>query len=354
MTIHHLPQCHQQLVHGEVAMPHAPTVVLAHGQRFIPQHYLRYQHNVQSIQQLVSEIDYANNVPLFAAEDEQGMYLQVGLIGRENYDRHHHVRPQKLVYGRKWRINSDTPTSEIVQTVFLAIKKAREHEVRELLTIVDSQTVKTSTPFSNHHDLPLLAHHCDVVMNAATEPKQLDETLVRAYLQDVRFGERAIELVGVEQRRNGQYLVDLALGALPLARQVEGDMNEYDGAAFTLVLTKTTRAALLYALMDALIAYSDNHVEDHFSYQGYQRFSRENDPAQIATLSIASRPYARDARNTAFNSGFKQSNYEVDASRVPHIGAGKLAQKNRAMIAAFADLQGHLPFDYSPKQHQHY
>lgn len=353
MTIHHLPQSHQQLVQGEVAMPHAPVVVLAHGQRFIPQHYLRYQHTALSIQQLVSDIDYAHNTPIFAAEDAQGMYIQVGLVGRENYDRHHHVRPQKLVYGRKWRINSDTPTSEIVQTVFLAIKKAREHEVRELLTLVDEQTAKTSTPFSNHHDLSLLAHHRDSVIQASTAPQLLDEERISSYLQNVRFGERDIEILGVEQRRNGSYLVDLALGQLPLARQVEGDMAEYEGATFTLILTKTTRAALLYALMDALIVHSDLHVENHFSYQGYLRFSHNNDPAQIAALSITSRPYARDARNHLFSAGFRHANYEIDASRVPHIGTGKLAQKNSLVIDSFTDLQGHLPMGYLSEQRQY-
>ena len=44
------------------------------GHHFIPQHYLRYQHTAESIQQIISEIDYADNVLLFAAADITGMY----------------------------------------------------------------------------------------------------------------------------------------------------------------------------------------------------------------------------------------------------------------------------------------
>ena len=352
MTVHYLHRHQQpcaalaQPLLGESAMAHAPAVVLANGHRFIPQHYLHYQHTVDSIQQIVSDIDYADHVPLFAGEDNSGMYVQVGLIGRENYDRGHHLRPQKLVYGRKWRINSDTPTSEIIQTVFLAIKKAREHEVRELLTLVDQHTGKTSTPFSNHQDLPLLANNRELVLNTLGAGVPLNEWVVRDYLQGVRFGERGLDVMNVEQRHNGDYLVDLALGGLPLARQVEGDMSEFDGIELTLVLKQTRRSALLYALIDALVMHSDLHVEAHFSYQGYHRFSRDNDPAHIAGLSIASRPYARDARNATFNAGFKASNYDVDASRTPDIGAGKLAAKNQQLLAQFFSLQGHMPTGY--------
>ena len=350
MTIHHLPQLQHtaltQLVQGESAMANAPCVSLANGYRFIPQHYLRYQHTAESIQQIISEIDYADNVLLFAAADITGMYVQVGLIGRENYDREHHVRPQKLVYGRKWRINSDTPTSEIIQTAFLAIKKAKEHEVRELLTLVDKASSKVSTPFSNHLDLPLMTKNKDFLQSRQLKTSELNVRLVAEFLEGVTFGERQIVVDLVELRRQSQYLVDVSLGELPLARQAEGHKDEFEGATFTLILSDASRAALLYALMDALIAHSDNHVESHFRYQGYQRFSRNNDPEKIAALSIASRPYARDSLNTLFNTGFKKSNYDTDAARVPDIGVGQLAAKNIARIAAFMDLQGHMPLRY--------
>ena len=350
MTIHHLPQLQHtaltQLVQGESAMANAPFVTLANGHHFIPQHYLRYQHTAESIQQIISEIDYADNVLLFAAEDVNGMYVQVGLIGRENYDREHHVRPQKLVYGRKWRINSDPPTSEIIQTAFLAIKKAKEHEVRELLTLVDKASSKVSTPFSNHLDLPLMTKNKDFLQSRQLKTSELNIRLVAEFLEGVTFGERKIVVDLVEQRRQSQYLVDVSLGELPLARQAEGHKDEFEGATFTLILSDATRSALLYALMDALNAHSDNHVENHFRYQGYRRFSRNNDPEKIAALSIASRPYARDSRNTGFNVGFKKANYDIDASRVPDIGTGRLAAKNSALIAGYAELQGHMPLGY--------
>ena len=104
-------------------MPQAPSVLLPNGNKVVPQHYLQFKQTLLSLREIINHIDEVPSTPIFADEDEQGMYIQVGLIGRENYDRGQYSRPHKLVYGRKWRIDSDTPTSEIIQTAFLAIKK---------------------------------------------------------------------------------------------------------------------------------------------------------------------------------------------------------------------------------------
>jgi len=343
------------IVLGESPMPYAPSVTLPNGQSHIPQHYLQYQHSAESIQRIVHDIDFSDNTPVFAGEDHQGLYIQVGLIGRENYDRLNSVRPQKLVYGRKWRINADTPTSEIIQTVFLAIKKAREHEVRELLTLKDQSTGKISTPLSNHHDLALMANNRELLL-ASTPTEAIDEDMnietIRRYFQGIQFGQRPIYVTDIEQRRKGQFIVDFKLGISTLARQLEGDLSEYDEAEFSVIVTKKNPSAMLYALMDTLISDSDQYVEEHFTYQGYARFSRRNDPAQISVLSIASRPYARDIHNQAFNPIFKQTNYDTDASRVPSIGTGKLASKNSALIGRYHELLGHMPVGYFLHTHQ--
>ncbi|HEX5360673.1 MAG TPA: hypothetical protein VFW49_06230, partial [Fluviicoccus sp.] len=120
---------------GETPMPQAPAVTLPNGAVAIPQHYLQYRQTADTVRALLADIDFDPHTLLFAAQDANGLYLQAGLVGRENYERGNTLRPRKLVYGRKWRIDADTPTSEVIQTAFLAISKAREHEVRELLTL---------------------------------------------------------------------------------------------------------------------------------------------------------------------------------------------------------------------------
>ncbi|QLI82517.1 hypothetical protein HZU75_13820 [Chitinibacter fontanus] len=344
MTLHTLNLTPHGL--GERVMPLAPTLTLRNGQRWVAQHYLRYQHTVESVSALLAQIDFDAHTPLFAGQDEQGVYVQVGLIGRENYDRSNTLRVHKLVYGRKWRIDADTPTSEIIQTAFLAIKKAREHEVRELLT-VRSRDGKTSAAFSNHHDLPLLAQQRDQLQAGNHRVATLDvAAAVQHQLASLRFAQRAIELVQVLELSAGRVLIDVQLGAAPLARQLEGDFPEFEQLALCVLLPAARLHELPYALMDALIEHSDRHVDETFRFRGFARFSRSNQIQAIADLSLQTRPYAHDLADVQFEQIFRANNYEVDASRAPALGEGELGRKNRQLINQYENLLGHLPRGY--------
>ncbi len=327
---------------GETPMPQAPAVTLPNGAVAIPQHYLQYRQTVDTVRALLADIDFDQHTLLFAGQDANGLYLQAGLVGRENYDRSNTLRPRKLVYGRKWRIDADTPTSEVIQTAFLAILKAREHEVRELLTLADPDSGRTSAAFSHHHDLPLMAAHPDQVLEFHRQPLRARHE-VEALVNTVHFAQRRFTVTGFEARGNGVLLVDLQLGEAPLARRVEGDQAEYDGLALTLLLREGHASELLYELMDALVRHSHRHVEEHFRFRGFSRFSRRTDPRRIAALSVRTRPYARDAANSRFMQVFSGLNYDTDRSRAPSMGTGPLAVKNRALLARFGKLQGHMP-----------
>ncbi|WP_156905396.1 hypothetical protein [Chitinibacter tainanensis] len=326
---------------GERVMPLAPLLTLPNGQRWVAQHYLRYQHTLQSVSALLAQIDFDAHTPLFAGQDAGGVYLQVGLIGRENYDRSNTLRAYKLVYGRKWRIDADTPTSEIIQTAFLAIKKAREHEVRELLTVRNAAG-QTSAAFSNHHDLPLLAQQ-----RSGLQPATKPAAGLTAELAALRFAQRRITLLQQVDLAGERVLLDLQLGPAPLARQLEGDLPEFAELAFSVILPRGAWAQLPYAIMDALIAHSDRHVDETFRFRGFARFSRANSIQAIAALSLHTRPYARDLADAQFAQIFRANNYEVDASRAPALGQGALAEKNQRLIGQFADLLGHLPQGYA-------
>ncbi len=324
-------------------MPQAPSVLLPNGNKVVPQHYLQFKQTLLSLREIINHIGEVPLTPIFADEDEQGMYIQVGLIGRENYDRGQYSRPHKLVYGRKWRIDSDTPTSEIIQTAFLAIKKAREHEVRELLTLKHIHTGRVSAPFSTHQDLPLMANNRDLLEPSYIHQEH-DISAIETLLESIHFGERIVHLVNTLIRKQNSIL-DFRLGRAPLARQHESDLNEFDDWEFSLLVESFNPSHFLYALMDKLIAQSDAMVAEEFSYKGFKRFSRDNDPAHIASLSIALRPYERDMSNHEFATGFRELNYQTDAGRVPRLGQGALADKNRQIILSVNDLLGHMPVD---------
>lgn len=329
---------------GEHVMPHAPWVRLPSGMDCIPQHYVTYQHDLASLTEIASRVSFDEHTLVFASQDNKGMYVQIGMIGRENFERGPSVRPRKLVYGRKWRIDSDTPSSEIVQTIYLAIKKAREHEVRELLTIREAQTGATSAALSNHQDLPLLAQNREWL----TKPQKHSATnqrRVQQILSGLRFAERTLQVSSLHFF-GGQAWVEVVAGSQPEARAEEGDLPEFNDLRLCVRFDPEQPHQLIYELMDALIQHSDRHVDETFCFDGFARFSRRIDPRLVAQLSIASRPYRRDQSNTTFYSGFQKANYETDASRAPQLGQGALAQRNRRLIQAHANLLGHMPRGY--------
>ena len=331
----------QACLPGERVMPHAPQVRLPSGMDCIPQHYVTYHHDLASLSKIASRVGFDAHTLVFASQDEHGMYVQIGLIGRENYDRGQAVRPRKLVYGRKWRIDADTPSSEIVQTIFLAIKKAREHEVRELLTVRDGQQGARSAALSNHLDLPMLVQQRPWLTHArATDTT--DAERVQHVLAGLRFAQRALHLHSLHFF-GGQAWVEVTLGEQAPARAEEGDLPEFDDLRLCVRFDASQPHQLIYELMDALIQHSDRHVDETFLFDGFARFSRQIDPRLLARLSIASRPYRRDQGNTHFYSGFLRANYDTDARRAPHLGAGALAQRNRRLIEAHPMLHGHMP-----------
>jgi hypothetical protein len=320
---------------GETPMPLAPCIALDNGERCIPQHHLQFSQTVETVSAVLGEIEALDDMLLFCGSDASGLYLQVGVIGPDTYDRAPE-RPQRLVYGRKWRIESYTPTSEVIQTALLAIKKACEHEVRELL-VFHGAGGKRATPFSTHGDLPLMAHYPELVAGVAEAPQP--ELL--QWLGALRFDGRAIRLVEMQVRRNGSVVLDLML-----ADGGEGRTPRYgfERTELTVVLPALERSALLHEIMGALILHSDRLVDEQFRYRGLARFSRALDPWRIAQLSIVTR--TRGPAHEAFEPLRQQANYEVDRQRVPSLGAGRLAEQNRQRLLRAGPLGGYMPLEW--------
>ncbi|WP_413701791.1 hypothetical protein ACLKMH_09745 [Psychromonas sp. KJ10-10] len=108
---------------GESVMPEAPTVQLKNGSFCIPQHYLTYEHTLESVEALICDIEYDERYVVFATQEKNEIYIQVGVVGHDNYVKKSSQKELKLLFGRKWRVEPELPTSEIIQSVFLAIKK---------------------------------------------------------------------------------------------------------------------------------------------------------------------------------------------------------------------------------------
>ena len=320
---------------AEIPMPGAPAVKLDNGDSCIPQHYLKYEHSLKSVQEIVSHIEFSKKYPVFVCEDECGLYVQVGVIGHDNYKRGA-GQPLKIVYGRKWRVEANLPTAEVVQTVFLALKKAREHEVRELLTLKCVVSGHVSTPFNNHHDIVFMAQNREFFEPRESRMRS-DETLagrICACLGALRFDGRGFVFIDVEECRNGSILVDVDLSGKAV------NMPEISGR-LSILVRDFNENELLYGLMEEFLRLSDRHVDEHFKYLDFARFSRKQSIARIGEMSILLRN--QDLSGTDFDKTFFDMNYEVDATRVPKLGEGVLADKIREDLRSFGVLDGQLP-----------
>jgi len=162
----------QLFLKEEAPIQGAPVISLPSSEKCIPQHYLQFKHTYESVSELIKRISFAQNYKIHVGRSDHNIYIQVEIISHENYDRGDKKRELKKVYGRKWRVEKNLPTSEILQTCYLALEKAREHELRELLTIKDKDNCKSSAALSNHIDLPLIVREYSRLINTNSKENQ--------------------------------------------------------------------------------------------------------------------------------------------------------------------------------------
>lgn len=341
------------LLPGETALPKAPAVVLDDGTNCIPQHYLSYQHTKQSVEAIIAEIDFDPKYILFVDEDNASIFIQVGIIGKDNYQAFDEQQSEKIVYGRRWRVEPQLPSSEIIQTAFLALVKAREHEIRELfkyktINTVDTNGVtkfNTTSPFSCHHDLPLIA------MSQATNTNGpqaiLNKESLQLFCTQIRYDHARFILQDVSSLANGQLL--LALNIVPDMRTQLPELlslganNTSPKIVSHILIDSATEDSLMYGLMDFVLQLSNRFAEEHFKFKGFARFSRKQSIQKISVLSARTRVTNPHKHDEDFVNAFANANYETDNTRVPKIRAGKLGNKIKAQLNKFDIKYGILP-----------
>lgn len=322
------------LLPGEVALKDAPHYQISHNQQCIPQHYLKYNHNLSSVEQLIMDIEYNDQYPIFVSEDQGGLYLQVGIIGHDNYRAVHDNPKAKIVYGRKWRVEPQLPTSEIIQTAMLALKTAREHEIRELFRMtVDN---KSTTPFNNHHDLPLLSQNQSYLTQS---PQTHSWQELQQALDVITYDHASFFIHHIQSLSSNKCVVELEVLTDDKTKLPELLHLQY----LSLVLNLCDSNELLFELMSQLIYLSNRHVEEHFQYAGTCRFSRSLQVDRIAELSMNTRQLHKKNELSEFTKQWQSANYETDLTRVPEVKSPALAQKIKARLDNFQPLDGVLP-----------
>lgn len=317
-----------KLLNGETPIKNAPVIDLSNGEQCIPQHYLKYTHSRKTVESIICDVEYSHQYPIFVCEDASGIYLQIGIIGQDNYGSESHRAQSKIVYGRKWRIEPQLPTSEIIQTAFLALKCAREHEVRELLRFHHDGGI--TTPFNTHHDLPLICQNVDLVNHDSHADDEFD-------LSYIRYDHAMLQLADIKQIHADKWLIEIDL--LP---HNDSQLPEIYPRKLHLLIDRLDMNEVYYALMAELLNLSHRHIDENFKYNGAARFSHNNSILAMANLSSTTRKRPQGLADD-FDEDFSELNYETDVSRVPTLYKGKLGKKIATSLAQFDFLTGILP-----------
>ena len=284
------------------------------------------------MEQIVLDIEYAPRFPIFVGQQEDSIYLQVGIVGYDNYQA---SEPElKIVYGRKWRVEPQLPSSEIIQTAFLAIQKAREHEIRELLSI--SHHGHKTTPFNNHHDLPLMAQQ-SATLSSLNKRDLLHDgpSHVATWLNNVKYDGAQFSIIELAQRSNGSWLLDFEVHP-----EKNTSLEELYPRQGCLLLDNLHANTLYFALMDTLLSWSNSHVEENFRFQGFARFSRKNCVTAISELSVITRQREAKKIQDDFTQQFTVNNYETDQTRIPQLAEGPLKTKITQQLRALKVKHG--------------
>ena len=339
------------LLVGESRIKNAPSVMLDNGQMCVPQHFLTFEHNKASVESVVLDIEYDERFIVFVGEQQNQVYLQVGIVGVDNYQSGQSNQSKKIVYGRKWAVELELPTSEIIQTAFLALKKAREHEVRELVRFHESAANGPfSTPFNNHQDLPLIVQNSELIGCEKTESSQeLTIKKIKQSLLSVSYDEANLSIVRFESLA-GQWLVQLnvspsnktTLSELLPDCNTNTNSSNNNSHPISFILNTLSENEFYHQLMQSLINLSDCHVDENFTYKKVARFSRNVNVKKLAKLSSKVRQFNK-SEHQEFTKTFVDSNYQVDQSRVPKLTSSELSVKIRENLVGLDVLGGILP-----------
>ena len=315
---------------GETALKFAPKIRLANGESAVPQQFLNVCRNQSNLSNILANISTPSNFQLFAGQEGSCLFLVVGVIGKENYPSNTRAREQtKIVYGRRWIIEESTPTSEVVQTAMLAIKKAREHEVRELVTLSINHGKNRATPFNCHLDLPLMVGN-QALMQASEVPA-IDDLI-----EGVRVDGNRLKLVR-SVTLGSKRIVEVALAA----NEAQCYFSELEKAVITVICEDADGHDFLHQLMATLIKQSDRYVEESVAFKGFHRFSHNVDVLKLAEFSYQTRNVS--VTDTRFNNEFKDMSYRVDAAKAPVFNVGELGRQQRQKLAEYDVLGGYLP-----------
>lgn len=335
---------------GEKSLPHAPSVSVFKKISATPQQYLKVDRNFRQLEEIIKRIKAPIGFILFAQSAKSVFYIQVGIIGVENYpnasaDKNMDVRygndkEKKIVYGRRWLVEPSMPTSEVVQTALLAVQKAREHELREYFKVRFGDGKACATPFNTHLDLPLMVMVMDdmvEVSSRAMKPDALADSIDR-----ISLDRRQFKLHSLVELNDVETLVQLKIESHDKTPFIFEELLE---RPLNLVWSKHAPQTLYHNLIEILIGESNRYVKERFLFDGMARFSETIDPIRLAQFSYQTRLVHSTRRE--FEQEFSDMTYEVDSNKAPTLNSGQLGIEQCKQLHEHNVRSGFKPKDYS-------
>lgn len=335
---------------GETPLPYAPVVESLGNGHVVPQQYLNVKRTLSSVESILAKISVPDKFLLFAKEENGLIYLVPGILGCENYATSKlQSQEVKLVYGRRWLLEPSTPTSEVVQTAILSIKKAREHELRErfVYQYVDvrdeNAKPRKTTPFNCHMDLPLMVVEAETLLQ--DQEGGLQSLPVENLLSRVRVDNLSLSLYATNNISDGRILYDIDIVDVGVPATGFADMN---GSRVCVLTEQDNVAEFLHELFNALLKHSNDYVDEHTHFDGFARFSKKICPNKVAHFSYQTRNIVQ--HDQRFEEHFDVMNYRVDAAKAPSLNSGALGELQRSIldrsVASDTQLAGYLPHGY--------
>ena len=339
--------------YGETPLSFAPTLGAIDEKPVVPQQFLDVRRTLQNVENILADIDIPSPFVLFAGEERGFVYLVCAIVGHENYPKHGSSDQAKIVYGRRWFLEDTTPTSEVVQTALLAVKKAKEHELREKMIVkvspkndklssVPKHLIRT-TPFNCHLDAPLMASHA-ASFGPSDELIDLEKLLPLIEVDGLKpVLKSKAELTG------GKVVYEIELDG---GYTTNGAFPEFVDSVISFICADNVRSEFLHSLFSTLLSVSDRAVEESFSFNSFTRFSRKICPLDIGRFSHSTRTVSVvDNREAAlFAKEFEEMSYRVDSAKAPLMNRGALGLKQRETLQtleeSYGGITGYLPTDY--------
>lgn len=322
---------------GTTAMPGAPRLALADGTTLVPGQFRQYQLDEPAVQAIVADVELPAGLIPFVGQDpgDAVPYVQIGIVGPDNYP--HAKRssnPDKLVYGRRWRVEPSLPDYEVVQTVFAAARDARDHEIREMLV------VGGRTPFSGHVDAAsLLAIEATGTAVPPANPAITTLAELQALLDTCRFGGHRLVALELEKRpRTGHLDVVFELRAPPGVDPIDF----VDGQVLEARAEGPRTSDVLHGIMEELRRAALRDLEESFAYQGEVRFTRAKDPQFLGLVSALTRNPQHLLGGPVAAAGSAHT-LAVEQARAPTLAAGPMTTRAVAALREHGPLVGIPP-----------